>query len=118
MTIITNEDVATGEAGGTGKARIMVSNFTTRVQGIIHARASKNVNRHKGKGHMNNTPRNPKGVYHRSGGNRHWACTYRTPKHLVDSIKPLSRRRMSKPISLTRLNQWIYLIQCSIYQGN
>ncbi|KAM1537970.1 hypothetical protein PS1_002855 [Malus domestica] len=31
-----------------------------------------------------NTPRNLEGVFHRYGGNGHWACTCRTPKHLVD----------------------------------
>ncbi|XP_068304367.1 uncharacterized protein [Pyrus communis] len=43
----------------------------------------KNANRQKGKAHMN-TPRNPEEVYHRCGGNGHWAHTCRTPKHLVD----------------------------------
>ena len=31
-----------------------------------------------------NTPRNPEGGCHRCGGKGHWACTCRTPKHLVD----------------------------------
>ncbi|KAM2825187.1 hypothetical protein COP1_035010 [Malus domestica] len=31
-----------------------------------------------------NTPRNPKGVCHRCGGNGHWAHTCCTPKHLVE----------------------------------
>ncbi|XP_070675730.1 uncharacterized protein [Malus domestica] len=44
----------------------------------------KNVNHHKGKAHMNNTPRNSEGACHRCGGNGHWACTCRTPKHLMD----------------------------------
>ncbi|XP_070676310.1 uncharacterized protein [Malus domestica] len=44
----------------------------------------KNVNRHKGKAHMNNAPRNSEGACHRCGGNGHWAHTCRTPKHLVD----------------------------------
>ena len=44
----------------------------------------KNVNRHKGKAHMNNAPRNSEGACHRCGGNGHWARTCRTPKHLVD----------------------------------
>ncbi|XP_068319752.1 uncharacterized protein [Pyrus communis] len=44
----------------------------------------KNVNRHKGKAHINNTPRNSNKACHRCGGNGHWACTCRTPKHLVD----------------------------------
>ena len=44
----------------------------------------KNVNRHKGKAHMNNAPRNSDGACHRCGGNGHWARTCRTPKHLVD----------------------------------
>ena len=44
----------------------------------------KNVNRHRGKAHMNNAPRNPEGACHRCGGNGHWARTCRTPKHLVD----------------------------------
>ncbi|XP_068320190.1 uncharacterized protein [Pyrus communis] len=33
----------------------------------------KNANRHKGKAHMNNAPRNPEGACHRCGGNGHWA---------------------------------------------
>ena len=44
----------------------------------------KNVNRHKGKAHVNNAPRNSEGACHRCGGNGHWARTCRTPKHLVD----------------------------------
>ncbi|XP_068304240.1 uncharacterized protein [Pyrus communis] len=44
----------------------------------------KNVNRHKGKAHMNNAPRNSKEACYRCGGNRHWARTFRTPKYLVD----------------------------------
>ena len=44
----------------------------------------KNVNRHKGKAHMNNAPRNTEGACHRCGGNGNWARTCRTPKHLVD----------------------------------
>ncbi|KAM1346508.1 hypothetical protein ACFX2H_035546 [Malus domestica] len=44
----------------------------------------KNVNRHKGKAHMNNAPRNSKGACHRCGGNGHWMHTCCTPKHLVD----------------------------------
>ena len=44
----------------------------------------KNVNRHKGKAHMNNAPRNSKAACHRCGGNEHWARTCRTPKQLVD----------------------------------
>ncbi|XP_068331573.1 uncharacterized protein [Pyrus communis] len=44
----------------------------------------KNVNRHKGKTHMNNAPRNSERAYHRCGGNEHWARTCRTPKHIVD----------------------------------
>ncbi|CAN6547698.1 unnamed protein product [Malus baccata var. baccata] len=44
----------------------------------------KHMNRHKGKAHMNNAPRNSKGACHRCGGNGHWAHTFRTPKHLVD----------------------------------
>ncbi|XP_068322595.1 uncharacterized protein [Pyrus communis] len=44
----------------------------------------KNVNRYKGKAHMNNAPRNSEGAYHRCGGNGHWARTCRTPKHLVN----------------------------------
>ncbi|KAB2634611.1 hypothetical protein D8674_038086 [Pyrus ussuriensis x Pyrus communis] len=44
----------------------------------------KNVNRHKGKAHINNAPRNSEGTYHRYGGNGYWVRTYRTPKHLVD----------------------------------
>ncbi|XP_068321810.1 uncharacterized protein [Pyrus communis] len=44
----------------------------------------KNVNRHRGKAHMNNAPKNSEGACHRCGGNGHWARTYRTPKHLVD----------------------------------
>ncbi|XP_068309786.1 uncharacterized protein [Pyrus communis] len=43
----------------------------------------KNANCQKGKAHMN-TPRNPKGVCYRCGGNGHWARNYRTPKYLVD----------------------------------
>ncbi|XP_008385097.3 uncharacterized protein LOC126617073 [Malus sylvestris] len=43
----------------------------------------KNANCQKGETYMN-TPRNPEGVCHRCGGNRHWARTCRTPKHLVD----------------------------------
>ncbi|XP_070660497.1 uncharacterized protein [Malus domestica] len=43
----------------------------------------KNANRQKEKTHMN-TPRNPEGVCHRCGGNRHWARTCNTSKHLVD----------------------------------
>ncbi|KAM0982076.1 hypothetical protein ACFX2A_015346 [Malus domestica] len=43
----------------------------------------KNANRQKEKSHMN-TRRNSEGVCHRCGGNRHWARTCRTPKHLVD----------------------------------
>ncbi|XP_050111870.1 uncharacterized protein LOC126590457 [Malus sylvestris] len=50
----------------------------------MHNSDFKNVNRHKGKAHMNNAPRNSKGVYHRCGGNGHWARTCRTLKHLVD----------------------------------
>ncbi|XP_070681893.1 uncharacterized protein [Malus domestica] len=44
----------------------------------------KHVNRHKGKAHMNNAPRNSEGACHRCGGNGHWARTCRTPKHLVE----------------------------------
>ncbi|CAN6579215.1 unnamed protein product [Malus baccata var. baccata] len=44
----------------------------------------KNGNRHKGKARINNAPRNSDGVCHRCGDDRHWARTYRTPKHLVD----------------------------------
>ncbi|XP_068338956.1 uncharacterized protein [Pyrus communis] len=44
----------------------------------------KNMNRHKCKGHMNNAPRNAERACHRCGSNGHWACTCRTPKHLVD----------------------------------
>ncbi|KAM2449651.1 hypothetical protein PS1_019735 [Malus domestica] len=44
----------------------------------------KNVNRHKGKAHMNNAPKNSEGVCHSCGGNGHWARTCRIPKHLVD----------------------------------
>ncbi|KAM0993136.1 hypothetical protein ACFX2A_008963 [Malus domestica] len=44
----------------------------------------KHMNRHKGKAHMNNAPRNSEGAYHRCGGNGHWSRTCRTPKHLVD----------------------------------
>ncbi|XP_050157494.1 uncharacterized protein LOC126631397 [Malus sylvestris] len=44
----------------------------------------KNVNRHKGKAHMNNASRNSEGACHRCGGNGHWVHTCRTPKHLVD----------------------------------
>ncbi|XP_070681013.1 uncharacterized protein [Malus domestica] len=44
----------------------------------------KNVNRHKGKAHMNNVPRNSEGACHRCGGNGHWVRTCRTLKHLVD----------------------------------
>ncbi|XP_070662209.1 uncharacterized protein [Malus domestica] len=44
----------------------------------------KNVNRHKGKAHMNIAPRNSEVACHRCGGNGHWAHTCRTPKHLVD----------------------------------
>ncbi|XP_050156253.1 uncharacterized protein LOC126630176 [Malus sylvestris] len=48
-----------------------------------HGMSFKNANHQKGKTHMN-TPRNPKGVCHRCGGNGHWARTCRTLKHLVD----------------------------------
>ncbi|KAM1919676.1 hypothetical protein ACFX15_023587 [Malus domestica] len=44
----------------------------------------KNANCHKGKAHMNSTPRNPEGVCHKCDGNGHWARTYHTPKHLMD----------------------------------
>ncbi|XP_068323225.1 uncharacterized protein [Pyrus communis] len=44
----------------------------------------KNVNRHKGKAHMNNTSRNSEGACHRYGGNGYWARTCCTPKHLMD----------------------------------
>ncbi|CAN6542252.1 unnamed protein product [Malus baccata var. baccata] len=44
----------------------------------------KNVNRHKGKAHMNNAPRNSERACHRCGGNGHWARTCCTPKHLVE----------------------------------
>ncbi|XP_070660483.1 uncharacterized protein [Malus domestica] len=37
----------------------------------------KNVNRHKGKAHMTNAPRNSKGACYRCGGNGHWARTCR-----------------------------------------
>ncbi|KAM2145222.1 hypothetical protein COP2_047874 [Malus domestica] len=70
----------------------------------------KNANCHKGKAHMN-TPRNPEGVCHRCGGNGQWARTCRTPKHLWICIKHPSRRRVSRSISSTRLNQWKHLIQ-------
>ncbi|XP_050113829.1 uncharacterized protein LOC126592116 [Malus sylvestris] len=44
----------------------------------------KNVNRHKGKAHMNNAHRNSEGACHRCGGNGHWVRTCCTSKHLVD----------------------------------
>ncbi|XP_008358127.3 uncharacterized protein [Malus domestica] len=44
----------------------------------------KHVNRHKGKAHMNNAPKNSEGACHRCGGNGHWVRTCRTPKHLVE----------------------------------
>ncbi|CAN6716590.1 unnamed protein product [Malus baccata var. baccata] len=44
----------------------------------------KNVNRHKGKAHMNNAHMNSERACHRCGGNGHWVCTCRTSKHLVD----------------------------------
>ncbi|XP_070672508.1 uncharacterized protein [Malus domestica] len=44
----------------------------------------KNVNRHKGKAHMNNAPKNSEEACHRCGGNGHWARTCYTPKHQVD----------------------------------
>ncbi|KAM2089658.1 hypothetical protein ACFX1T_033569 [Malus domestica] len=50
----------------------------------MHNSGPKNANCHKGKAHMNNTHRNLEGVYHKCGGNGHWAHTYRTLKYLVD----------------------------------
>ncbi|XP_048421229.1 uncharacterized protein LOC125468816 [Pyrus x bretschneideri] len=52
----------------------------------------KNANRQKGKAHMN-TPRHPEGVCHRCGGNGHWACTCRTPKHLVDLYQAFLKKK-------------------------
>ncbi|CAN6708315.1 unnamed protein product [Malus baccata var. baccata] len=53
-----------------GKARTMVSSFTTKFQGIIQARDLKMQIARKEK--------------LMCGGNRHWARTCRTPKHLVE----------------------------------
>ncbi|XP_068307565.1 uncharacterized protein [Pyrus communis] len=44
----------------------------------------KNGNLHKGKTRMNNAPKNSDKACHKCGGDRHWAHTCRTPKHLVD----------------------------------
>ena len=108
VEIITNEDVVTSEAGGTGKARTMVSSFTTRFQGIIQARALRMQIARKGKAHMN-TPRNPEGVCHRCGGNGHWARTCRTPKHLVDLYQASLKEKGVKTNFLDQANRWIYL---------
>ncbi|XP_068319784.1 uncharacterized protein [Pyrus communis] len=67
VMIIINEDVATIE-----------------VPKHNSGPSFKNVNRHKGKAHMNNALRNSEEACHRCGGNGHWAHTGRTPKHLVD----------------------------------
>ncbi|CAN6557309.1 unnamed protein product [Malus baccata var. baccata] len=53
----------------------------------------KNANHHKGKAHMNNIPRNLKGVFHRCGGNGHWAHNYLTLKHLMDLYQASLREK-------------------------
>ncbi|XP_068314949.1 uncharacterized protein [Pyrus communis] len=62
----------------------------------------KNANRHKGKAHMNNAPRNSEGACHRCGGNGHWARTCRTPKHLVDLYQASLKK---KGVETNFLNQ-------------
>ncbi|XP_068307431.1 uncharacterized protein [Pyrus communis] len=52
----------------------------------------KNANHQKGKAHMN-TPRNHEGVFHRCGGNGHWASTCRTLKHLVDMYQAFLKEK-------------------------
>ncbi|XP_070677788.1 uncharacterized protein [Malus domestica] len=60
------------------------------------------ANRHKGKAHMNNVLRNSEGACHRCGGNGHWVCTCRTPKHLVDLYQASLKE---KGVEINFLNQ-------------
>ncbi|XP_050110357.1 uncharacterized protein LOC126589197 [Malus sylvestris] len=49
--------------------------FHNQVQKHNSGPSFKQMNRHKGKAHMNNAPRNSEGVCHRCGGNGHWVRT-------------------------------------------
>ena len=86
--IILNEDVATSEVGNIYMVNRKGKNHGGQFHNLVPKHNSgpsfKNVNRHKGKAHMNNALRNSEGACHRCGGNGHWARTCRTPKHLVD----------------------------------
>ncbi|XP_068338911.1 uncharacterized protein [Pyrus communis] len=53
----------------------------------------KNVNRHKGRAHINNTPRNSEGACHRCGGNGHWVHICHTLKHLVNMYEAFFKEK-------------------------
>ena len=53
----------------------------------------KNVNRHKGKAHVNNALRNSEGACHMCGVNGQWGRTCRTPKHMVDLYQVFLKKK-------------------------
>ena len=65
MVIFIDEDVARNEVGGNRKGQNHGVQFHNQVPRHNSAPSFKNVNRHKGKAHMNNAPRNTEGACHR-----------------------------------------------------
>lgn len=110
--------MATKEASGTGKVRIMVSSFPTKFPKHDLGPSFKNINRHKGKAHMNNTHRNLEEAYHRCGANGHWARTCRTPKHLVDLYQAFFKEKGVETNFFDQAKLMDISDLVFIYQGN
>ncbi|XP_070676411.1 uncharacterized protein [Malus domestica] len=78
----------------------------------------KNVNRHKGKAHMNNAPMNFEGACHRCGSNGHWARTCRIPKHLVELYQASLKEKGIETNFLDQAKPMDIPDPVLIYQGN